>query len=711
MPAGGEVELMVSATPGAAQLRISRLIHGDPNPAGPGYKDELVHWGEPNSVLVTDQPLDAGSYVEVAAELAPAVPQSFSVTLWLRPTILTGGWQAIVARWGAEDLSFGLFASGQRTLTAAVSHDGVTAEWCTGRSWLEIQNWQFVAVTYDDQAGTLSLYQSGSVGPAKSYSEGRLEVTTKSLERGGPLHQGHAPLLMGALPSFDGSASHWAHLNGKLARVQLFGESFSDHGVLEIRDSTSFPSEGRLLAAWDFSREISGQRVVEVVSGRDGTAVNVPGRGVTGPFWFGTDASMYADKPWMYDAIQFHDDDVGDAGWSAAARVRVPADAASGIYAAEFERDRDRLVIPFIVTSNHRSADICFLVPTFTWQAYSSNRGPWSYTEDGLVDTTPCIYDQHRDGSMVYYVSRRRPTRSHNPSAGFPVWGSHNVTADLYLIDWLENQGFSYNLNTDEDLHRDGRALLEQYRSLIIASHPEYWTGEMLDGLRDYLRRGGRCLYLAGNGLYWVTSVDPGRPYVIEVRKSGDWLDWWAHPTPGELAHSTTMEGGGLWSRRGRPARRLIGVEMAANCFVEPDPDEGRGYRRLPASYDPRCAFVFEGIGDGPIGDFGLNLGSAASYEMDAALELDGSEDLERLVLAEATDESFIPLDRTPVRPRSHLALTALPGGGAVFAAGSVTWTGSLSHQNYSNDVSRLTSNVLRRFIDTPRGSSVFDPV
>ena len=199
MPAGGEVELMVSATPGAAQLRISRLIHGDPNPAGPGYKDELVHWGEPNSVLVTDQPLDAGSYVEVAAELAPAVPQSFSVTLWLRPTILTGGWQAIVARWGAEDLSFGLFASGQRTLTAAVSHDGVTAEWCTGRSWLEIQNWQFVAVTYDDQAGTLSLYQSGSVGPAKSYSEGRLEVTTKSLERGGPLHQGHAPLLMGAL--------------------------------------------------------------------------------------------------------------------------------------------------------------------------------------------------------------------------------------------------------------------------------------------------------------------------------------------------------------------------------------------------------------------------------------------------------------------------------------------------------------------------------
>jgi N,N-dimethylformamidase len=307
---------------------------------------------------------------------------------------------------------------------------------------------------------------------------------------------------------------------------------------------------------------------------------------------------------------------------------------------------------------------------------------------------------------MVYYVSRRRPTRSHNPSDGFPVWGSHNVTADLYLIDWLESQRFSYTLTTDEDLHREGSALLEQYSCMIIASHPEYWSGAMLDALRAYLRQGGRCLYLAGNGLWWVTSVDSDRPYVIEVRKSGEWYDW----TPGEMGHSTTMESGGLWTTRGRQPRRLIGVEMAANCFEDPDPDDGRGYRRLPASYDPKCKFVFEGLGDEPIGAFGLNLGSAASYEMDAALELDGSEDLERLVLAEATDESFIPCSHRPDSPRSNIVLTTLPGGGAVFAAGSVTWTGSLSHENYSNNVSRITSNVLSRFIDTPPGSSVLDP-
>jgi N,N-dimethylformamidase len=229
----------------------------------------------------------------------------------------------------------------------------------------------------------------------------------------------------------------------------------------------------------------------------------------------------------------------------------------------------------------------------------------------------------------------------------------------------------------------------------------------MLDALRDHQRGGGRCLYLAGNGLYWVTSVDPDRPHVIEVRKSGDWYDWWANVTPGELAHSTTLEGGGLWARRGRPARRMVGVEMAANCFTEPTGDGGRGYRRLPASYEPAAGFVFEGVGDEPIGNFGLNLGSAASYEMDAALELDESRDFRRIVLAEAADETFIPLDRNPVRPRSELVLTTMPGGGAVFAAGSVSWTGSLSHNHYENNVSRITANVLRRFLESPAGTSV----
>jgi len=38
------------------------------------------------------------------------------------------------------------------------------------------------------------------------------------------------------------------------------------------------------------------------------------------------------------------------------------------------------------------------------------------------------------------------------------------------------------------------------------------------------------------------------------------------------------------------------------------------------------------------------------------------------------------------------------PEGGAVFSVGSITWCGSLSHNGYDNNVSRITGNVLSRF-------------
>jgi N,N-dimethylformamidase len=40
------------------------------------------------------------------------------------------------------------------------------------------------------------------------------------------------------------------------------------------------------------------------------------------------------------------------------------------------------------------------------------------------------------------------------------------------------------------------------------------------------------------------------------------------------------------------------------------------------------------------------------------------------------------------------------PNGGAVFSTSSIAWAGALEHANYENNVSRITENVVRRFID-----------
>ena len=53
-------------------------------------------------------------------------------------------------------------------------------------------------------------------------------------------------------------------------------------------------------------------------------------------------------------------------------------------------------------------------------------------------------------------------------------------------------------------------------------------------------------------------------------------------------------------------------------------------------------------------------------------------------------------------RVRADVTYLPYPNGGAVFSVGSCSWAGSLSTNGYDNDVSRITANVLRRFLVEP---------
>ena len=125
-------------------------------------------------------------------------------------------------------------------------------------------------------------------------------------------------------------------------------------------------------------------------------------------------------------------------------------------------------------------------------------------------------------------------------------------------------------------------------------------------------RAGGSHIW-GGNGFYWVTSVDPERPHVIEVRRGLAGTRAW-NSAPGECYHSTTGELGGLWRYRGKPPNKLTGIGFTAQGWTDPAP----GYTRQPGSFDERAAFIFEGIAaDEIIGDFGLIFGGAAGDELD----------------------------------------------------------------------------------------------
>jgi N,N-dimethylformamidase len=288
--------------------------------------------------------------------------------------------------------------------------------------------------------------------------------------------------------------------------------------------------------------------------------------------------------------------------------------------------------------------------------------------------------------------------------SGLGQGSPHQLNADLHLIDWLEAKGYKYDVVTDHDLHLEGASVLKPYKVVLTGSHPEYWSGQMLDGMNAYLNGGGRMMYLGGNGFYWVTTLEPTTGHTVEVRRWGGTEAWTADP--GEYYASTTGELGGLWRARGRPPQVLVGVGFSAQ-------GRGRGepFKRQPASFDPRAAWIFEGIGpDELIGDFPslvLEHG-AGGWEVDR-YDLSLGTPSHALLLATTTPmppeyvhvvEEIHIMNNGPMQElaKGDLVLVEYPNGGAVFSSSSISWDGSLSYNNYTNNVSRLTENVLKRF-------------
>ena len=184
---------------------------------------------------------------------------------------------------------------------------------------------------------------------------------------------------------------------------------------------------------------------------------------------------------------------------------------------------------------------------------------------------------------------------------------------------------------------------------------------------------------------------------------------------PGENYHSTTAELGGIWRSRGRPPQSLVGIGFTAQGA-----GEGRPYRRLPASFEGEYAFIFEGVDDQVVGDFGLYLEAAGGWELDrhddslgsppgtaVLASATGFSDSYQHVVEEVLDGTNAEeggTHRTEVR--ADLALCKYPNGGAVFSTGSITWAGSLSHDGYDNNISQITENVLRAFANRGKNAA-----
>ena len=447
-----------------------------------------------------------------------------------------------------------------------------------------------------------------------------------------------------------------------------------------------------------------------------------------GSGWTG-DEHCWRHAPGHYGAIHFHDDDLHDCGWETDFTYEVPEDLPSGAYAARLSCGEHEDMIPFFVRPRLGApgAPICVLVPTFTYTVYgnysrgltndeyrarSRSWGAREHTADDHREYGLSTYNFHRDGSGICYASRLRPVL--NLRSGFLSYvdargsGLRHYPADTHLLDWLEESGYRFDVVTDEDLHREGHDLIAPYQAVLTTSHPEYHTARTLDALERFLGEGGRLMYLGGNGFYWRVALHDDVPGAVEIRRAEGGIRAWA-AEPGEYYNAFDGQYGGLWRRNDRPPQRLAGVGFSGQGqFV------GSYYVRAPGADDPRAAWIFEGVPDRILGDFGLSGGGAAGFELDRVDHRLGSPP-NTLILATSEqhgdtfvvvpEELLTHLSTWPGEPpealiRSDMAFFETGRGGAVFSVGSITYCGSLSHNGYDNNISRITRNVLDRFVD-----------
>jgi hypothetical protein len=347
--------------------------------------------------------------------------------------------------------------------------------------------------------------------------------------------------------------------------------------------------------------------------------------------------------------------------WSPSFTFVIPGGWTSGIYGAELSAPGlTSFRMSFVVKPDPAAhGDFAVLSNTNTWSAYNDWGGRGKYTnppghEIGFLRPNPYI---HANGSGT----------------------NHTARAELWVLDWLTNSGYRYDVYSDLDLDR-GIPGLSGYRGLILNTHPEYWSVGMYDHLEGYLDGGGSLLYVGGNAMYEkvVYSEDGRRLTFFPVYYDGT-------RETRRYSYYRNLESP-------RPERAVLGVAYRSDCYPT--------YGAMQVLDAAHRFFSGTGVVNGSIiGATGLNGGGASGWEMDTSIPGTAADGV--IVSAYGSDDRGSPPANIELLARgtnecgygADVTYYRHPGGGGVFAAGSLSFGGSLV-------VDTLLQHVVRNVLD-----------
>jgi hypothetical protein len=368
---------------------------------------------------------------------------------------------------------------------------------------------------------------------------------------------------------------------------------------------------------------------------------------------FGMDATTQSipQEPWKKGCA-----------WKTSFALDVPADWPSGIYAARCANSYGAaFYIVFIVRpGTNARGDFVVLANTNTWNAYNRWGGRSKYSDPPAA---------------LLSFERPNPATTPRDDGGL----NHLTRAELWVLNWLEDSGYNVDVCCDYDFHR-GIDDMESYKALILSTHPEYWTLGMLDNLEDYLDDGGNLVYMAGNGIFEkVVYADAGKSLIL-------------FPEGGSRENSFFRN-----LQPPRPERAILGVAYRGDNYLT--------FAPLQVLRADHRFFAGTGLGYGDlIGVNGINGGGASGWEMDTSIPGIAPDD-EIVAAFGASDRGSPPANLQLLARGTNPCYGAdvtyyeTPAGGFVFAAGSLTFGGSLVVDSH---LQQIVHNVLYECLSKP---------
>jgi hypothetical protein len=347
-------------------------------------------------------------------------------------------------------------------------------------------------------------------------------------------------------------------------------------------------------------------------------------------------------------------------------------------------RSGRKFAFPWIVAPAAPTCPIAVLASDINWNCYNSFGGRSNYIHCTEFPPTPTVnsrqdLDRYTDPDHVFYdrddyapLSFDRPEPFNdidlNEQISDPIEGRqacHLAPAEWRFLGWMEREKIEFDLYAETQLH-GGTLRLDDYRVLIITTHPEYWSRTMYDAVKQWVfHRGGKLIYLGGNGLN--CEVEFNTPTSIIVR-NGDKRRQRAKQLESRMHDSYESEA------------NLLGV-----VYDDRGAMTGAPYQVIDANH-----WVFAGtrLNQGDLfGTKGLHMrcpGGASGHETDK---------------------------RTPYTPKNaHVVARGMnrddggaemiyfdtDSGGAVFSAGSISYPASLP---VDESISRITRNVIEHML------------